>query len=121
MLWGRMPSCSSVSVWPVTYYRDDAVSVLFVAGSADATAVDARIRAAALLMLADLYENRETVVTGDRAAFGPDTDVPDGRKPARAAPRQLGLTFEFLTKGTRHDSACDHCCERGVGIRSEGR
>lgn len=55
-------------VWPVTFYRDDAVSVTFTAGYASAGAVPKRIKQAALLMVADLYQNRETVNVGDRAA-----------------------------------------------------
>lgn len=54
--------------WPIPYWRDDAVSVTFTAGYATADAVPKRIRAAALLMLGDLYENRETVMTDLRAA-----------------------------------------------------
>lgn len=52
-------------VWPATYERDDAVSVTFVAGyGSAASSVPARIKQAALLMIGDLYEHRETVVIG---------------------------------------------------------
>lgn len=54
--------------WPTTYYRDDSVSVLFVAGYVDAASVPAPIKAAAKLMIGDLYENRETVNVDLRAA-----------------------------------------------------
>lgn len=51
--------------WPSTYERDDAVSVTFVAGyGAAASAVPAAIKAAALLMVGDLQEFRETAVMG---------------------------------------------------------
>lgn len=50
--------------WPVTYSREDAVSVTFAAGYATAAVVPAPIRAAALLMCGDLYAHRETVVIG---------------------------------------------------------
>lgn len=51
--------------WPVTYAREDAVAVTFVAGAATAASnVPAPIRAAALLMIGDLYAQRETFVIG---------------------------------------------------------
>lgn len=48
-------------VWPNTYTREDAVSVTFIAGSA---AVKQSTIAAIRLMVGDLYQNRESVVTG---------------------------------------------------------
>lgn len=44
--------------WPATAVRDDAVTVEFVAGYGDATAVPFAIKAAALLMVGRLYANR---------------------------------------------------------------
>lgn len=55
-------------IWPVTYSRDDAASITFIAGYGSAAAVPASIRQAALLMIGDLYENRETVMVDLRAA-----------------------------------------------------
>lgn len=55
-------------VWPITYYRNDAVSATFVCGYADADAVPRPIRQAALIMIADWYDSgRESTITGDRA------------------------------------------------------
>lgn len=48
--------------------REDAIEVLFVAGyGADSTAIPAAIKAAVLLMIGNLYENREDVVIGQTA------------------------------------------------------
>lgn len=49
--------------WPVTYAREDALAVTFVAGSA-AAAVPARAKLLALQMIADAYDSRETVAFG---------------------------------------------------------
>jgi len=49
---------------PSVYDREDAIRVTFVAGYGAASAVPAAIKAAMLLMVADLYENREPVVIG---------------------------------------------------------
>jgi uncharacterized phiE125 gp8 family phage protein len=51
-------------VWPGSYGRADAVSVTFVAGYGDADAVPAAIKAAILLIIGHLYENREATVVG---------------------------------------------------------
>ncbi len=51
--------------WPSAYSRADAVTVTFVAGyGAAASAVPAAIRHAALMLIANWYENRQTVVVG---------------------------------------------------------
>lgn len=47
--------------WPSVYGRSDAVSVTFVAGSAD---VPASIKAAIMLLVGHWYENREAVTAG---------------------------------------------------------
>lgn len=49
--------------WPVTYAREDAVSVTFVAGAA-AASIPARAKLLALQMIADAYDSRETVAFG---------------------------------------------------------
>lgn len=58
------------NIWPadVAVDRDNAVVVTFVAGYADAASVPAPIKAAILLMVGDLYANRETAVIGVPAA-----------------------------------------------------
>lgn len=63
---GLSPFVSLVSgqVWPSTYEREDAVSITFVAGYDTAADVPKSIRQAALLMIGDLYEHRETVAIG---------------------------------------------------------
>jgi uncharacterized phiE125 gp8 family phage protein len=48
---------------PALADRLDAVRVQFVTGNVDAAAVPAAIKAALLLMIGDLYENRQTVTT----------------------------------------------------------
>lgn len=55
-------------IWPNTYLREDAVSITFVVGNISAAAVPKPIRQAALMMIGDMFENRETVQVGDRAA-----------------------------------------------------
>lgn len=56
--------------WPFAYYsREDAVSITYVTGMATlAKDVPAPIRAAILMLLGSLYENREEVVLGNMAA-----------------------------------------------------
>lgn len=49
--------------WPATFARDDAVSVVFVAGYGAASAVPGPIKSAIRLMVGDLYANRETKVS----------------------------------------------------------
>lgn len=53
----------SGEAWPSIYTRDDAVQVTFVAGVA-VDQIPSDIRAAIMLMAADLYANRETVGEG---------------------------------------------------------
>lgn len=57
--------------YPGTYRREDAVSVTFAAGYGDADAVPAPIKAAILMMVAHLYENREAVAVGSSLAAIP--------------------------------------------------
>jgi uncharacterized phiE125 gp8 family phage protein len=59
----------STAVLPVLYDREDAIRVTFVAGYGAASAVPAAIKAAMLLMIADLYENRKTVIVGQTVAM----------------------------------------------------
>lgn len=55
----------STVVLPNLYYqRDDAIEVQFVAGYASASLVPPPIKSAILLLAADLYEHRESFVTG---------------------------------------------------------
>lgn len=54
-------------VWPTTYLREDAVSITFATGYTSAL-LPTPIRQAALLMIGELYENREGVMTDLRAA-----------------------------------------------------
>lgn len=54
----------STASLPSVYDREDAIRVTFVAGYGAASAVPAAIRAALLLMVGDLHENRESVVVG---------------------------------------------------------
>ena len=49
---------------PAVFHRPDAVTVRFVAGYGDATAVPAALKAAMLLHIGHMYENRESVVIG---------------------------------------------------------
>lgn len=50
--------------WPITYDREDAISVTFVAGYGAAAAVPAPIKAGILLLVGHWYFNREAVVIG---------------------------------------------------------
>lgn len=53
---------------PSLYERDDAIEVLFVAGyGAAASDVPQAIRHAALMLIAHLFENRETTIVGTNA------------------------------------------------------
>ena len=68
---GRDPGVQLITGFsrPALACHDRTVSIEFVAGYGDAwTDVPAQIRRALLLMTGDLYANRETVVSGDRAA-----------------------------------------------------
>lgn len=60
---GRLSLARSV-VWPSTYGQAGDVTVRFVCGHAQATAVAPILRAAMLLDLGTLYAQREQVVTG---------------------------------------------------------
>ncbi len=72
---------------PALYDREDAIEVLFVTGyGADNSAVPAAIKAAALLMLGNLYEHREDVVIGDTAI-----PLPMGSKSLLAPFRRVGV------------------------------
>lgn len=53
---------------PAVFHRPDAITVRFVAGYGDATAVPAALKAAMLLHVAHMYENREPVVIGQSVA-----------------------------------------------------
>lgn len=50
--------------WPSTKNRIGAVRVTYASGFADATKVPANIRAAIMLIVGDLYANRENIVIG---------------------------------------------------------
>lgn len=50
--------------WPSAYARRDAVRVTFTAGYGDATKVPAPIKQAILLMVGDMYQNREGKIAG---------------------------------------------------------
>lgn len=54
--------------WPETDDEPGAVTVRFVAGYGDAAAVPAALKAAMLLHVAHMYENREPVVIGQSVA-----------------------------------------------------
>lgn len=58
-------------VWPGSYHREDAVSVTYVAGYGNADAVPAPIKAAILLIVGHLYENREASTVGVSAELLP--------------------------------------------------
>lgn len=51
-------------VWPYTRVQRNAVTVTFTAGYADAESVPSGLRAAMLLMLGELYMNREASIVG---------------------------------------------------------
>ena len=50
--------------WPTTYPVPECVTITYIAGWLSAEAVPQRIKQAMLLALADMYANRETIVTG---------------------------------------------------------
>ena len=66
--------------WPPTAVADDAVRITCVCGAAAAAEVPAPIRSAILLMVGDLYRNREIGTSGSQAVIG-----------ARLAPYRRGL------------------------------
>ena len=53
--------------WPVTYPVPEAVTITYVAGWLSVEAVPQRVKQAMLLMLGDLYENRERTLSGATA------------------------------------------------------
>jgi uncharacterized phiE125 gp8 family phage protein len=57
--------------WPTARDERGAVRVRFVAGYADAASVPAALKAAILLILADLYANREAQIVGTIIAANP--------------------------------------------------
>ncbi len=62
-------------IWPSTRAQNNAVTVTYTAGyGAAATAVPAAIKQAALIIVADLYESRESMVTGQTVAHLPVLD-----------------------------------------------
>lgn len=63
-----------VASWPTTFETINAVRIRFVAGYGAAGKVPAAIRAAILLMVADLYENREGAITGTIHTSNPTMD-----------------------------------------------
>lgn len=76
------------AAWPATGDRADAVRVEITAGYGAAADVPAPIRAAILLMVGDLYRNRETAAVGTSAASIPMSVTVD----ALLAPyRRVGL------------------------------
>lgn len=60
---GRVVPAYGLS-WPSTYPMPNAVTITYVAGWTSAAAVPADIRQALLMLIADLYANRETIITG---------------------------------------------------------
>lgn len=57
--------------WPATYGVPNAVTLTFVAGYGDATAVPPEIRYGILLLVAEMYDKREPTVTGSIIANVP--------------------------------------------------
>lgn len=60
--------------WPATADRPDAVVIEFTAGYGAAADVPALIKAAILLMVGDMYNSRESVITGTIVAANPTLD-----------------------------------------------
>ena len=52
--------------WPATLAEAQAVVIRFICGYADSADIPAEVKAAILLKLSDLYENRGDVPAGDR-------------------------------------------------------
>ncbi len=50
--------------WPVTYPMPDTVQITYIGGFTSVESIPQRVKQAMLIMLADLYENRERIVTG---------------------------------------------------------
>lgn len=61
--------------WPVTYPVPESVTITYLAGWTTVEAVPQRIKQAMLLMLGDLYENRERTIVGSNAAVMDATDM----------------------------------------------
>lgn len=62
------------TAWPTTRCRANAVIVRYVAGYASAAAVPQEIKSWMLLRIGMLYENRESVIAGERIAAVPFVD-----------------------------------------------
>ena len=60
--------------WPATQCRPEAVRIRFVAGYADTDAVPSPIKSAILLLMGDLYENREASIIGTIQTDNPAVD-----------------------------------------------
>lgn len=56
------------SFWPVTYPMPDTVAITYVAGFLSTETVPQRVKQAMLLLLGDMYENRERTVVGATAS-----------------------------------------------------
>lgn len=69
--------------WPSTLSAINAVRVRFVAGYGDAADVPATIKAAILLMVGDLYAQRESFATGPASAVPMSTTVENLLAPLR--------------------------------------
>lgn len=84
---GSYVSLKPLQLWPQLYDREDAVTITWVAGYGAAAAnVPAAIRAAALLILGNLYENREAVVLDTTAI-----PLPMGAQSLLAPFRRVGV------------------------------
>lgn len=63
---GSYVGLKALQVWPSAYVREDAVTIQWKAGyGTTAASVPGAIRAAVLLLIGNLYENREAVVVGN--------------------------------------------------------
>lgn len=72
--------------WPITYQREDAIQVQFVAGYGAASAVPAAIKSAILLLVGHWYFNREAVVIGTTP-----TELPMAVSALLAPYRRIGV------------------------------
>jgi uncharacterized phiE125 gp8 family phage protein len=83
---GPFVALTSGQAWPSTFARPDAVSVSFVAGYGNAAAVPPAIKAAILMHVGHLYENREAVNVGNIV-----TDLPLGHAALLAPYRRISV------------------------------